>query len=79
VNHGPVASLFRVRLEVLTEAEIEARPVATGQFSVHTLSIVACDGDVAVTAARRLVSEQTSCARLLSVEFVECIDSLATG
>lgn len=75
--NGPVASLFRVKLEVLAESEVQARPVVTGRFSVHTLNIVARDGDVAITAARRLVNEPTSCTRLLSVEFVECIDSLA--
>ena len=79
--NGPVASLFRVRLEFLKAREVRDRPAVTGTFHM-TLYVAASDAETAAAAARRALSERNGFvperARVVSVKFVERVNVLAT-
>ena len=80
VANGPVATLFRVKLQFLNADEASERPVASNEYHVMTITVAATDGEVAVTTARErahLYNGADSILRLLSVELVDTIDVLA--
>jgi hypothetical protein len=74
-----VAALFRVRLEFLKAKEV--RPAVSGRFHM-TLYTVARDAESAAASARGAMSAQEGftleSVRVVSVEFVECVNVLAS-
>lgn len=80
--NGPVAALFRVKVEVLDAREAVDRPAVTGRHHA-TLGIVASDAEAAAVAGRDAAAKREGVApertRVVSVEFVDGVNVLATS
>ena len=63
-----------MKLQLVSEDEANKEPVASDRHDVVTLTVAACDGDAAVSAARDSVRQDAECIRLLSVKMMSRID-----
>jgi hypothetical protein len=78
---GPVACLFRVKLEVLSAEGAKEYPVVTPGFvgfDVLSINVAANNADAAVAAAHESVRVSADCSRLISVRLLHRVDLLAT-
>jgi hypothetical protein len=79
---GPVAALFRVRVQILEASEASEYGAVSGRHHA-TLGVVAPDAEVAAMAGRVAVAERDGVspflARVVSVEFVEGVNVLITS
>lgn len=80
--NGPVAALFRVKVEILDAGEAVERPAVTGRHHA-ALGIVATDAEAAALAGRDAAAKREGVAsertRVVSVEFVDGVNVLATS
>jgi hypothetical protein len=79
--NGPVASLFRVRLETLHADKLqdaEVPPVTTGRYSCE-FRVAASDAEAAIVCARACMRDrlhENGGSRVVTVEIIDGIDAI---